>query len=79
MRNSPATQAAADRREGLVAAALGAVMRGIEEVIAVLAGELGLVHRQVGLAQQLVGVDFLGLRVQGQADARRDLHLLPCE
>ena len=50
-----------------------AVLIGVEQVIAVLAGELGLVHGLVGLAQQLVGVDLVALRVEGDAETGRDL------
>ena len=66
-------QGVADVLDALVVAAHAAVLLGIEDVAAVLAGQLGLVHGLVGLAQQLVGIDLFGLRVGGQAQAGRDL------
>ena len=50
-----------------------AVLRRIEDVIAILARHFGLIHGLVGLAQQLIGLDVLGLRIEGHAQAGRDL------
>ena len=67
-------QRLADVGQAFVVPAHVAVGFGVEDVAAVLACQLGLVHGLVGLAQQLVGVDLFGLRVGGHADAGRDLH-----
>ena len=69
-------QSLADALQALVVAAQVMVVLGVEQVVAVLAGELGLVHRLVGLAQQLVGRDLLALRVERDADAARYLQRL---
>ncbi len=56
----------------------GFVMLDVEQVEAVLAGQLGLVHGLVGVAQQLVGARFIG-REQGDADAGRQLQGQPVQ
>jgi hypothetical protein len=66
-------QGAPDTLQALVVAAHAAILFGVEDVVAVLAGQLGLIHRLVGLPQQLVGIDLLGLRVEGDAEAGRHL------
>ncbi len=54
-------------------AADAAVLLGVEDVIAVLAGQLGLIHGLIGLAQQLIRVHVFVLRIKGDADAGRNL------
>ena len=66
-------EGAANVYQGFVVAAHAAILLGVEDVIAVLAGLLRLVHRLVSLTQQLVGVDFVGLRVKGDAEAGGNL------
>ena len=60
-----------DARHAFVVATQAAVLFDVEDVIPVLAGQFGLVHRLVGLAQQLVGLDTIGLRVKRHAQAGR--------
>ena len=64
---------APDVLQALVVTAQVAVLFGVEDVEAVLAEQLGVVHRLVGLAQELVGVGLLGLRVEGETEAGRHL------
>ena len=45
----------------------------VEHVVAVLAGQFGLVHGLIGLTQQLVGIHLVGLRVKRHANAGRHL------
>ncbi len=52
-----------------------AVVVRVEQVVAIAAGLLGGIHRLVGMAEQGVGVDAVA-RVEGDADAGGDLHLL---
>ena len=44
-----------------------AILRRIEEVVTVFTGHLGLVHGLIGLAQQLISVHVVGLRVESDA------------
>ena len=55
----------------LMPAAYSLVVIGIEDMEAVSARELGLIHRLVGLAQQQVRIHFAWLRIIRHADARR--------
>ena len=64
---------AANALQALVMAAQAAVLVGVENVKTVFAGQLGLIHRLVGLAQQLVGIDLFGLWIEGHTETRRDL------
>jgi hypothetical protein len=49
------------------------VLVDVEGLIAILAADLGLIHRLVGLPQQLIGVDVFERVVEGDSGARRDL------
>ena len=60
------------RVDAPVARAVPLVGVDVEEVVAVLAGQLGPVDRLLGLAQQLLGVDPGALRVDRRADAAGD-------
>jgi len=62
----------AQRGAQLALAAAGAVMLGVENVIAVAPGALGQVHGLVSLAQQRIGV-VLRARRERDADARVEL------
>ena len=68
-----ALQCHANAPQAFVMVAQAAVMRGIKHTAAVLARHFGLVHGLVGLAQELVGIDVLRLRVEGDAQAGRNL------
>lgn len=57
--------------EALVMAENGLIVRHFEKLVAVFARQFGLVHSLVGLAQQLVGVERLGLRVEGDTQTGR--------
>ena len=65
-----AHQSGANVFDAFVESAQRPILFGIEHVVAVAPGQLGLVHGLVGLAQQVVGIDCLGLRVEGDTDAR---------
>jgi hypothetical protein len=67
----PVVERAADFLQRFVAGAHGLIARRVVDVVAVLAGELCLVQRVVGLAQQLVGVGRLVLREERHAHAGR--------
>jgi len=43
--------------------AYASIRPGIKDVVTIFARQLGLIHRLIGLAQQLVGIDRLRLRV----------------
>ncbi len=46
----------------------------VEDMVAIFAGQLGLIHGLVGLAQQLIRVHLFRLRIVGDAEAGRHLH-----
>ena len=50
------------------------VLFDVEDMVTILACQLGLIHGLIGLTQQLIRVHLLRLRVEGDADTRRDLH-----
>ena len=50
-----------------------AVLVVVENVVAILARQLGLIHGLVGLPEELVGVDVVLLRIEGDAEAGGDL------
>ena len=66
-------QGAADSLQAFVMAADAAVLLGVEDVVTVLARQLGLIHGLVGLAQQLIRIDVFRLRIEGDAETGRDL------
>ena len=66
-------QGLTDALQAFMVAAHMAILLGIKDMAAVLAQQLGLVHGLIGLAQQLVGVHRIGLRVGGHPHAGRDL------
>jgi hypothetical protein len=45
------------------------VLCSIEDVIAILTSQLGLVHGLIGLAQELVGINVLILWIKGHTNA----------
>ncbi len=59
----------------LARAAQVAVLLGVKGVVAVFAGQFGLVHGLVSLALQLVSINLFGLREIRHAQAGRHLHL----
>ena len=67
-------QRAADLLEVFVKRADGDVAGGIEDLITILSRQLGLIHGLIGLTEQLVGINLLGLRIKDHADAGRDLN-----
>ena len=67
-------QRLANALQALVASTHDAILSCIEEMVAVLAQQLGLVHGLVGLAQQLVGVYDFVLRIESHPQACRHLH-----
>ena len=67
------TQGPADVFHAFVVVANAAIKLGIKNVITIFPGQLGLIHGLIRLAQQLIGVDGVLLRVERQAQAGRDL------
>ena len=68
----------ANPHQAFMAAAHAAVLIGIENLVAILARQLGLVHRLIRLTQQLIGIHVVVLRVERDAQAGRHLqHVLP--
>ena len=63
-----------DLVDALMMAAHAAIELGVENVNAVLATQLGDIHRLIRVAQQLVRVDRLRLREKSQSQAGRHLH-----
>ena len=64
-----ACESCSDSLKIFVMAASGERETRIEEVVAVLAADLGLIESLRGLAQKLVGIDILGLWIAGDAGA----------
>ncbi|OIQ63591.1 hypothetical protein GALL_548680 [mine drainage metagenome] len=64
-----------DALNAFVLSAHAAIPGGIKIMVAVFARQLGLVHGLIGLTQQLIGLDFFGLRVK--SDPQTDRHLQP--
>ena len=62
-----------DALQVCVMAAHIAILLGVKNVVAVFARLLGLIHGLVCLAQQLVGIHFFRLRIEGDAETGRDL------
>ena len=58
----------------LVLTAQTCIPCGVKNMVTVLARDLGLVHRLVRLAQQLIGIDIITLRVVGNPDAAGNLN-----
>ena len=66
-------QGPADVIEAFVMPANTAILLSIKNVVTVFPAQLGLIHRLIGLTQQLIGINIFRLRIKSNAQTGRNL------